>query len=188
MAKFGVTKAYRYYADRFYMDRANRDVYLYRDSNGELKLSGYKDIKLIRKTADEVLNNDNTLQNDDELIVPVLANEVYFFIASVRFKSATAADFKMGWSVPSGTTMYWHSQALWYGVGVGSSPGAGMVETDSYARGGGGVTVETGFMVFGMIHVGATAGNVVLQWAQNTADSSDITVMANSCITAFRLT
>lgn len=40
MAKFGVTKAYRYYADRFYLDRANRDNYLYRSSATKIGLSG----------------------------------------------------------------------------------------------------------------------------------------------------
>lgn len=40
MAKFGVTKAYRFYADRFYLDRANRDTYLKRDSAGNIGISG----------------------------------------------------------------------------------------------------------------------------------------------------
>jgi len=187
MAKFGVTKAYRYYADRFYMDRANRDVYLYRDSNGDLKLSGYKEIKVIRKSADETVNNSAAMQNDDELVLPVVASEVWYFELFVLFRSSTGADIKFGFSVPSGATMKWHSQALWYGVGVGSTPGTPNEATDSYARGGAGATTTTGFMIWGIIVVSTTAGNVNLQWAQNTAESSDTKVLANSCLRATKL-
>ena len=50
MAKFGVTKAYRYYADRFYLDRANRDTYLARQAAGDLLTSGhlYLPTKLVK--------------------------------------------------------------------------------------------------------------------------------------------
>lgn len=50
MAKFGVTKAYRYYADRFYLDRANRDTYLARQAVGDLLTSGhlYLPTKLVK--------------------------------------------------------------------------------------------------------------------------------------------
>lgn len=41
MAKFGRTKAYRFYADRFYLDRANRDTYLARQAVGDLLTSGH---------------------------------------------------------------------------------------------------------------------------------------------------
>ena len=40
MAKLGVTKAYRFYADRFYLDRANRDTYIARNAAADILLSG----------------------------------------------------------------------------------------------------------------------------------------------------
>lgn len=40
MPRVGRTRAYRFYADRFYLDRANRDTYLERDAAGDVGLSG----------------------------------------------------------------------------------------------------------------------------------------------------
>ena len=52
MGKFGVTKAYRFYADRYYLDRANRDVYLARSSTGltmpqDVELASGKNIAVL---------------------------------------------------------------------------------------------------------------------------------------------
>jgi hypothetical protein len=37
------------------------------------------DVQIIRKTADETVNNSAVLQNDDELLFPIGANEVLVF-------------------------------------------------------------------------------------------------------------
>lgn len=136
-------------------------------------------VKIIYKTATETVNNSTTLQNDNELILPVLANEVWVFKLSVLYRSATTPDIKFGWTVPAGTTMSWAlndtAQAVFDESGAGQVAGAGSSTTSIAGN------------VNGIIFVGSTAGNVNLQWAQNVLEVSDTKVLLGSNIIATKL-
>jgi hypothetical protein len=139
--------------------------------------------KIIRKTADETVNNSDTLQNDDELKFAISANEVWAFILLPIIYTTDTASFKAYFTVPTNGNLY------------GSML---MTETDlvtylfalfansSYAIVGSQYNYAP-MVVFGIIVNGDTAGNFQFQWAQNTAEESDTKVLANSCILAWRL-
>lgn len=136
--------------------------------------SGVGIYKTIYKSADETVNNSDVLQNDDALLFAVAANEVWAFTIVCLLTSNSTADFKAGWSVPTAATMKWtnafdntmynESQAYSYGTA-----------TDSIAE------------FYGTVFVGANAGNVTFQWAQNTATVVDTKVLKGSYIIAHRL-
>lgn len=130
------------------------------------------------KTATETVNNSATLQNDDTLFVSVAANTVYNFESRIIHNSGTTPDFKAGWTYPSGLTM------LYNRLGVGLAGGGNVHllfasnETTSILDDG--FAADRSFMMWGTVTVGATAGTLQFQWAQNTANASDTSVLAGS--------
>ena len=141
--------------------------------------------KIIRKPADETVNNSTTLQNDDHLFEALLANETIYFSAFIQHIGDTNADFKLAWTIPTGASMVW------------SMPNARVITTD--ALGGGqtvsgsgvaigcqGTTATLAQLVHGIVINGGTAGNLQLQWAQNTATVVDTRVRIHSFLTVWR--
>lgn len=139
---------------------------------------------VVRKASDETVNNSSTLQDDDDLLITMGANEVWYFEAMLIFTSNGTADFKMAFTVPSGATLE--------AVGVGKEPGGadarvrrliGSASSESYD---GSATTEDSVIVKGTVRVGGTAGNLQLQWAQNTADASDTKLLTDSWLMGAR--
>ena len=144
-------------------------------------------IMRIYKAGDEVLNNDNALQNDDDLLFPIAANEVWHFKFVLNHLSGTTPDIKYAITIPSGTIRY----AYFCYVSIGFGPyGKVLASATAFVVDGLGVTDGTHNLITvieGIVINGATPGNVQLQWAQNTAEATDTTVKAGSCLIAHRL-
>ncbi len=133
----------------------------------------------VYKAADETVNNSATLQNDDALIIPVAANEVWAFKIHIPYRSGTTPDIKFGWSVPSGATMLWDTE-----TGYDGGP---YNESQTALGGGAGASTTSTISFWGTIFVSSTSGNVVLQWAQNTQNASDTKVLKGAHIIAHKL-
>jgi len=138
--------------------------------------------RTIYKAADETVNNSTTLQNDDSLVLPVAANEVWYFQMNVLYTSSGAADFKIGWTIPAAGALRWH--AIYRNTAATDVVWAGGLETDVLSIAG---TSALAVMVFATYKGGANAGDVQLQWAQNTAEVSDTKVLAGSAMIVTRL-
>ena len=126
----------------------------------------------VYKAADETINNNETLQNDDELLFPVLANIKYWFHMVIQiFANGTAADWKHKIVLPSGATgryaeIFTETVSLAYGDTSALEVPAGNQ-----------VCILTG-----AFKIDSTPGNFQLQWAQNTAIAVDTSVLLSSCI------
>lgn len=126
-------------------------------------------MELIIKEADESVNNGGTgttLQNDDELVIPIGANERIQF-EGYLFATGSTPDIKIAATGPSGAVGR---------ISVGS--------VGSQDLGGSGVTVNLDADVAfrGAVDNGGTAGNITIQWAQNSASPNNTTVHAGSYI------
>lgn len=136
-------------------------------------------LTIIRKTADETVNNSAVLQNDDELLLPVGANQVWAFDLRIMFDGATAADIKYKFTIPAGGSGHWLR-----GDEISDANTSITTERNNSTAGAG----DTYFQIFHCIYAGgANAGNVQFQWAQLTAGASDSKVRKDSCIIAWRL-
>lgn len=139
---------------------------------------------IVRKTADELVTNSTVLQNDDELLFPIAANEVWeFALLPISISATNTPDAKGAFTVPAGATIVgaYHGTNADGAVGVSTFVAAQsisfMVETSARVQ-----------KVFaGIVISGANAGNVQFQWAQTTATVEDTKILANSCIIAHRL-
>ena len=139
------------------------------------------------KTGDESVTSSTTLQNDDLLVLPVVAAGRY--IVECYFTYTGAADpgggLKMGWTGPSGSTMRWAT----YGTNQGTLTTYDVV---SQALGGGRVVAtnsgtEMSCHPYGVLNVGGTSGNLQLQWAQGTSNATPTILKAGSFVHARRI-
>jgi hypothetical protein len=151
---------------------------------------------IVRKTADETVNNSATLQNDDDLLLAIAANEVWLVELYLLQKSpSTTADFKMGWAYPAGCSIYWGVPNLntTYGTGgqywltVVAAGTIGAILTEASTLAAASLNGTQGIHITAIVINGATAGTLNFQWAQNTATAEDTKVLANSCLIAHKL-
>lgn len=134
----------------------------------------------IVKTANETINNTNVFQNDDQLAFPLGANENWTFRFVVQANSGATPDLKFAVTAPVGAT-----------CAYGHEDPENAVATANLACGAStGLVTALGvadlYEVVGTVRNGANAGNVTLQWAQNTANASNTIVYAGSFVDAFR--
>lgn len=131
-----------------------------------------------RKTAIQTVNNSAVLQNDNTLFLAVEASTVYHMESRIIHNSGTTPDFKAGWTYPTGLTMHYNR------LGVGLAGGGNVhllfssIETTSILDDG--FAADRSFMMWGEVTVSTTAGTLQFQWAQNTANASDTSVLAGS--------
>lgn len=125
--------------------------------------------KFVVKSADEIVSNSTTLQNDDHLTLALEANKTYYFYTQWILTSSTVADFKWRFIVPSGATMDWTTVS---GADVADATLGSSASTTGNR--------QAFIAVTGRIMVAGTAGNVTLQWAQNTAEVSSTTMHKGS--------
>lgn len=146
---------------------------------------------VVRKTADETVNNSAALQNDDHLVFAIAANETWIARYAIMYSSNTTADFKFTlWSPGGGATGIFAS----HGLGLGAESNVYDLASQAYTTWGtdimacGGAGAVAALIILEMLVVNSsTPGNVTLQWAQNTADASDTKVLANSFLVAQRI-
>lgn len=128
---------------------------------------------------------NTTLVNDDALFIPLLANAVYRFDCFLLYEGGTqgSSDLKWAWTGPSGFTIN-------YSVNGVTTAG---VATAGYVRGVTGAVVgtngasnELGVLMTGTITTSSTHGTLQLQWAQNTSNATDTSVLPASNLTAWQ--
>jgi hypothetical protein len=129
----------------------------------------------VDKTADETVNNSSTLQNDNHLTFPIAANKNYAVWGSLLGISGTTPDFKVQWAMPGSSTFD-------YNMAVQTNAGNGAVQwaTEAAAHLVDGATANKAYLFTGVMIADGSGGTVTLQWAQNTADSSDTKLLTGS--------
>ena len=151
---------------------------LYARINGATKELGGGGMSLIVKEANESVINSNTMQDDDELLFAVAANEVWQFEGVLNVDASSNPDIKITFTGPSGAVGSYGciAQDTSNNTVVGSAALGGSTPIATAAQ-------YKVIRYWGAIHNGANAGNLTLQWAQNTADAgAQITVRAGSYI------
>ena len=136
--------------------------------------------KDVLKTADETVNNNNSTQADDALLVALGANETWMLRYFIKYNSNTTADFRYNISVPSGATY----DSLLQGDNNLGPLFYYRTSSDELVAGKG---ADWAFIFNAVVKTSSTPGNVVFNWAQYTANASDTKVLIGSNIVAHRL-
>jgi hypothetical protein len=140
------------------------------------------------------VTNSTALKDDPVLTVNVLANAVYAMEAVVVGDSNTTADFKHGWSGPTGATMNWwclpqHLQAGYVSGNYTLGPPLGtfVITTANTAAGMPAAGTVHVMRMQGTLRVSATAGAFTYRYAQNVADVGNTTRKAGSFLSLRRV-
>jgi len=126
------------------------------------------------KSADQTVNNSSTLQDDDELLAALNINKTYCFVLIVYVISPSNADIKKAFTIPTGATGTLSS-------GTWSQILGGTIDITSSRNDDSNGTTQF-FMLNGRVIMSTTAGNLVFQWAQNTAQVADTKFLQGSTL------
>jgi hypothetical protein len=132
------------------------------------------------KAADEIVNNSTTFQNDDDLFLSLEANAVYLGELHLLYNTGSTPDLKYQFTKPASCTL-----ADWSFIGY-STAGALVYGFGGEAISIGGTGAKLTADAWGLITT-TSAGVLQLQWAQNTLNASDSTLMAGSYLLCQRL-
>jgi hypothetical protein len=141
---------------------------------------------VVRKTANETVNNSNVLQNDDHLLLAIAANEEWVFeIVLFITEGMTDCDIQVALTVPAGASVK-------YGLPDASVNTANAIQYGTLKTASGTAVTcygnaNTIVHIVGWVLNGATAGNLQLQWAQATAGAFNLTVAQGSYLIAHKL-
>ena len=126
---------------------------------------------IVRKSADEAVTNSTTLQNDDDLLLAVGANDVWsiYMVLLHYCDTVDSSDLDYAFTVPSGGS-------------IEGLPMSGYtVPVDMTVEDELGTTTSRRYHHFFALYTGGgTAGNLQLQWAQNVATGAETKILANS--------
>src|SRR4029077_18431567 len=140
------------------------------------------------KTADQSVTSSTTFINDTELLVPIIAVGSYQFEAFLVFEGGTAGSSDIKWrvGVPVGTNVR-YTWTGWNNTGSVARSGDGQTAGDTPSSATAGVGNEHGVIMIGTVVAGVNAGNMQLQWAQNTSSGTSTIVHAQSCLVLRRI-
>jgi len=138
------------------------------------------DVKLARKTADEVVTSNPTCQNDDHISFAIGANEVWLVYVHFTSNIHATPDMKVCWSTPAGST----GQHGAIAAGSGSTTYRTTLSTGVNIAGS---SANQGFTHWALIDTAGTSGTAQWQWAQITTDANAVTVRNGSFMIAWRL-
>ncbi len=135
------------------------------------------DIFTICKPADEIVDGDgisNVLQDDDDFKFDAEASATYNILIHCIWKGTAVANVKNILSVPTGAT---GQQTETFTLGVNT---AALTSEENQGLGGG--NGDFGIFMFTVV-MDTTAGEVVFQWHQNTAEDTNLSLKAGSIMT-----
>jgi hypothetical protein len=145
----------------------------------------------VRKTADETRSATTTLADDTHLVFAAEANAVYTMAGWIKFFADPTPDIKIQFSVPSGCLGEWGWLMPGSGTGAAGTGGYSIrTETNDVSsfRTGYGTSDTSQFTpMAGLFRMSTTAGNIALQWAQNTSSATVTGLYTDSFLTFQRI-
>jgi hypothetical protein len=131
---------------------------------------------VVMKTSAEHRSN-NTLANDNTLVLPVKANSAYLIDIGLLIDGATNGDFQGAWTIPASATIV----NVW---GTGTDTAGSAYSNDITFAGGTtislgclGAGTMTGYRGVWSLTTLGTAGNLQFRWAQLTTSATADTIV-----------
>lgn len=141
--------------------------------------------QFVVKTVDESVTSSTVMQNDNELLFPMLANEIWMVTGTYLIDNNGLAGpaLNIGLSVPSGTVRW--GDATYFSGGTPSTllTESGTVNRDPQARAAGLVQARLYYHVV----CGATPGNFQIRWAQAVSTAVATFIRKNSSLIAVQV-
>jgi hypothetical protein len=145
----------------------------------------------VRKTADTERSATTTYADDPHLVFAAEANAVYQMWGWIKYFADPTPDIKIQFSVPSGCLGEWAWNMPGSGTLTTGTVGYSIrTETNDVTAGrtGYGTSDSTHMTPMGgTFRMSSTAGNIALQWAQNTSNATATTLYTDSFLIFLRI-
>lgn len=141
------------------------------------------------KTSTESVASSTTLQNDDQLFLPMAANAKYAYEGFIIYDGLAAAGLKVACTVPSGATINFAAFGPQSGGPGINSYNANVVTTSGGALGleCNGVGTLIGAQPKGYVATAGTSGNLQFQFAQVVSNATAVRVLLGSWLRMTRI-
>lgn len=143
---------------------------------------------LMAMKAGDTNYTNTTLTNDPELFLALVANATYLLEAFLVYEGGTSgsADLQGKFTVPSGASLRYTN------IGQNASGGntgsfAGTATSGTYTGNTNGAGNLRSLTIPGSVVMGSTAGNIQMQFSQNTANATATIVHAQSYLAVQRV-
>ncbi len=133
----------------------------------------------IVKSVDETRVSTEILADDSELKFKARSNKTYFIKLFLFVNSGVSPDFKYSLSIPSGSAI--RNQSTWDPATFMST--ADWTAVDIFASDG----LDQMLAIIGKFENGVTAGQVAIQWAQNSSNVANTTILKGSFMEVWEL-
>lgn len=141
----------------------------------------------VYKAADESVTSSTTLQDDNHLILPLLAGATYTVEGGLFYDGQfNAGNLKLTWSLPAAATIFWSPNAPAVGGAAAYASQAvtsGNLSIGTYGTGGSKTTAS----ISATVTTFGTAGNMTLRWAQDASNATPTTIYAGSWLRMWRM-
>lgn len=133
----------------------------------------------VRKASNQTINNSTTLTNDTALLASLPSTGTHMFEMDIIYSSTTVADIKFAMTIPAGAFL------TLLGVGLATTATTSVGDMNNFATATAGTAGAFGgigagsflpLRLWGEVATGGTAGNMTLQWAQNTLEATNTVV------------
>lgn len=151
--------------------------------DGSWASPGVTDHRLIRKASAEDVANSTTIQNDDDFVFAIAANEVWLVTLFLFFEGTSTGGIKGQWSVPSGATGGWWLFAAGTTSTLSNYQRASLTALNIVDN----TVVKDLAVCHVLIANGSNAGNAQFQWAQVASNATKTTITANSVLIAHKI-
>ncbi len=138
---------------------------------------GAKTFAVRVKPADVTKNDDVTLADDDTLVFTPTINKVYFIQLSIFYIMSGNSGFKYAMSLPTGAVADWLPNGSTWGQFIKVSTRANATTPLGATQGGNNMNATTMRLV-----MSSTAGDVAMQWAQNSSHADSTTLLAGTAM------
>lgn len=138
----------------------------------------------IRKSADESVTSSTTLQNDDEFLQAINANESWLVIISLYMTNSNAGGVKCTITAPAAATF--SSIGIGGFTGAASSVQQQTAGSNIFGTNGGGGNPFEGLILASILN-SVNAGNINFQFAQFSSDGTATVNKAGSLFIPIRL-
>ena len=170
---------------------STKNVLVYGNGSQVVEVADGASTNLALLSAEQTINNTATLATLTDFTTALVANATYVAEFVLIYLSGTTPDVKFKWDIGSvsGCTIEW-GQTGASAINAATPSGGGAIttynsmhdQTQTMALAGQGTGADNKVVVpiFATIHNSSTAGNLNFQWAQNTANGSNTSLLVGS--------
>ncbi len=146
----------------------------------------YPFVGTVKTSGTQSVTSTTTLTNMTDVVIPLVRNENYFVSLMCQYDAGTGGDIIFGWTLPSGATWEWFSDALDSTQNTGVA-GVGRTGQTTGNPSGAGTGATAWANPRGILRMSSTSDNLQARYAQLASNATATRVFAGTALMAWRI-